>query len=113
MTDTTQSIRLLNDRFRRGDPSVPGKIVLSTGIQALLEEKGKQTELVYLVQSYDRFNEINDPYGEHDFGSFSLDGYSCFWKIDYFAPDFIHGAEDPSSSLSTMRVLTIMLAEEY
>jgi hypothetical protein len=26
----------------------------------------------------------NDPYGEHDFGSFELAGEKFFWKIDYY-----------------------------
>jgi len=62
---------------------------------------------------YDDFSEDNDPYGEHDFGSFKIEGHKLFWKIDYYAPDMRHGSEDPADPDVTVRVLTIMLASEY
>ena len=57
--------------------------------------------------------EDNDPHGEHDFGSFELCGRKLFWKIEYYDPDLQHGSEDPADPAKTMRVLTVMLAEEY
>ena len=30
----------------------------------------------------------NDPYAEHDFGSFEHDGQTIFWKIDLYDRDY-------------------------
>ena len=59
------------------------------------------------------FLKDNDPHGEHDFGALEYLGQNLFWKIDYYAPDMLHGSEDPSDIAKTVRVLTIMLASEY
>ena len=55
----------------------------------------------------------NDPWSEHDFGSFEIDGETLFWKIDYYDGSMQFGLEDPADPAKTMRVLTIMLSEEY
>jgi Protein of unknown function (DUF3768) len=66
------------------------------------------------VETYNAFSISNDPYGEHDSGSFTQpDGEQIYWKIDYYAScDMDHGSEDPSDQEKTTRVLTIMLASE-
>lgn len=63
------------------------------------------------VQEFKDFNEDNDPYDEHDFGSLTVAGNKVFWKIDYYNQDLSDGC-DPLSS-DCRRVLTVMLAEEY
>ena len=65
------------------------------------------------VVSYDDFTEDNDPYGEHDFGAFELEGQKLFWKIDYYDLELRFGSDDPGDPDKTRRVLTILLAEEY
>ncbi|MBW8911009.1 MAG: DUF3768 domain-containing protein [Sphingomonas sp.] len=50
-----------------------------------------------------------DPYGEHDFGSFSLFDQRFFWKIDYYDRSLSAGSPDPADAAATCRVLTIML----
>jgi hypothetical protein len=52
----------------------------------------------------------NDPHGEHDFGSFEVDGRKIFWKIDLYEEPEVKGADGQPV---TTRVLTIMLAEEW
>ena len=52
-------------------------------------------------------------HGEHDFGSFEVAGEKFFWKIDYYDERCEFGSEDPADPEKTMRVLTIMFADEY
>jgi hypothetical protein len=70
-------------------------------------------ELRRAVAAFDTFTEDNDPYGERDFGAVELEGERYFWKIDYYDRTLRFGAEDPSDTSETMRVLTLMHASEY
>jgi hypothetical protein len=65
------------------------------------------------VREFSDFTEDNDPHGEHDFGSFELDGETLFWKIDAYDTDYNFGSPNPADPAVTRRVLTILLAEEY
>jgi len=65
------------------------------------------------VMAFDDFNADNDPHGEHDFGSFELEGDKLFWKIDCYDLAGEFGSEGPIDPKKTLRVLTVMLAEEY
>ena len=59
------------------------------------------------------FCHANDPYEEHDFGSFAADGHMIYFKIDYFDRDLSMHSPDPADPSVTQRVITIMLAQEY
>lgn len=104
------AIAKLNDKFRKGLPA-SGRVYLSTGVNA----KGSAfvAKALARVIAFDDFNADNDPHGEHDFGSFELDGEKLFFKIDYYDLATQFGSEDPADPKKTLRVLTIMLAEEY
>ena len=66
------------------------------------------------VRDFDNFTEENDPYGEHDFGAFEVEGVGrIFFKVDYYDTDYSGGSDDPTDLEKTRRVLTVMLAEEY
>jgi hypothetical protein len=106
---TTSRIRALNDDLRRTLKG--GRIMMTQGVEAL--GPGIVGQLIQQLQAYDRFDEGNDPYGEHDFGAFELDGNKFFWKIDYYDPSLAFGSEDPADPTKTTRVLTLMLVEEY
>ncbi len=93
-----------NDEFRR---SMSGCTV-TRGVTALAPF---MNEIFVTVRDFADFNEDNDPYGEHDFGSFEANEQRLFWKIDYY-DEALKGWCDPLSPDCT-RVLTIMLAEEY
>lgn len=110
----TTAIRDLNDRFRKN--TISGKVILTEGITALDEADA----ILSRVAAYDDFDEPeNDPYREHDFGSFDYTDqgtgseHKIMWKIDYYHTDMKHLSEDPTNPVKTMRVLTVMLAEEY
>jgi Protein of unknown function (DUF3768) len=102
-------IRALNDELRRNLPN--GHAVMTTGIAALGPEA--VARIVKTIAVYDDFCHANDPYEEHDFGSFEADGQLIFFKIDYFDKALTAHSPDPSDPSVTERVITIMLAEEY
>ena len=75
--ETSAKIAALNDEHRR---SMQGCTV-TKGIVAM----GSAANEVFVgVRDYTDFNEDNDPYGEHDFGSLKVAGEKIFWKIDYY-----------------------------
>ena len=102
-------IATLNDNFRK--TFIGGEVLLSAGIAAMSSED--KANIVSLVQNFDNFNEDNDPYGEHDFGSFDYKGNKIFFKIDNYDTDFLFLSPDVTNPRVTNKVLTIMLAEEY
>jgi hypothetical protein len=107
----TARIRELNDALRR--TFVGGRVVLTAGVAALPEET--RADVLQSVRSFDdsAFDASNDPYGEHDFIAFELDGQTFFAKVDYYNEDLSGGSEDPADPEKTTRVLTIMRADEY
>ena len=114
-TPKTEQIRELNDRFRKGDDSITGQVLMTSGVQSLIDidPQMRLGQMIAAVRSFDDFSNDNDPYGEHDFGAFDIFEEKLFWKLDYYAPDMLHGSEDPSDIAKTVRVLTILLASEY
>ena len=110
-SDRAKRIAALNDQFRK-DPRRLGKAFTTDGVASLGFDLVRQAMAV--VAAFDAFTAGNDPYGEHDFGSFDLDGEKLCWKIDYYDsadPDL--GAADAGNPATTERVLTLMLASEY
>jgi Protein of unknown function (DUF3768) len=106
---TSARIRVLNDNFR--STFIGGQVVMSAGVADL--PLGMRAQVMLKVQSFADFNANNDPYGEHDFGSFEVAGEKFFWKIDYYDSRCEFGSEDPADPEKTTRVLTIMFAAEY
>ena len=109
MDPKTARIRALNDGLRH-DLSL-GHAVMTTGVAALGAEA--VARIVKTIEVYDNFCHANDPYAEHDFGSFEADGHTIFFKIDYFDSTLTVHSPDPSDPAVTKRVITIMLAQEY
>lgn len=107
--DKSAIIRELNDQFRT--TGLGGRVTITRGIFELGQET--VSIITKAVRSYDDFSPDNDPYGEHDFGSFELYSHGLYWKIDYYDLTLECGSEDASNPEVTSRVLTIMLKEEY
>jgi uncharacterized protein DUF3768 len=106
-----ERIRELNDAFRKTLNPALGRAMLTAGVNALSD--GTRAAVIQKVREFAEFTPDNDPHGEHDFGSFEVDGNRLFWKIDYYAPDMEGGSENAADPTVTTRVLTIMFAEEY
>lgn len=97
-------IARLNDKFR-------GSCVDVNLTQGAVYTISDHIGLLKAVEGFDMFNEGNDPYGEHDFGTVIWEGKKIFWKINYYDQDLRYGLDplDPKCR----RVMTVMLAEEY
>lgn len=104
-------IRELNDQFRK-DPLRYGRLVITRSIMEN-EDETFAPRVVKAVQEFDAFENGNDPYAEHDFIAVEVSGEKIFAKIDYYDRTLTYGSEDPSDPSKTMRVMTIMLAEDY
>jgi hypothetical protein len=109
MSKTTK-ICALNDALR-AIACGAGRIYVTTGIAAMPMQD--QIEIMQRVQTFSAFTPDNDPYGEHDFGSFEDAGKTIFWKIDCYDRQLESYSPDPSDESVTTRVLTVLLAEEY
>ena len=105
MTD----IKTLNDNFRK--TFIGGRVMLTSGIKTKTHDE--IAEILEKVRSFDNFTTANDPYGEHDFGSFDYKGQKIFFKIDYYDLNYEYMSENPADPTITNQVLTIMLASDY
>lgn len=103
--ETSAKIAKLNDAARLN----ASNYMVTSGIMSLDEHT--ISEVFVTVQNFKTFNEDNDPYGEHDFGTFTMNGDKIFWKIDYYDQNLEMWCDplDPDCR----RVITIMLAEDY
>ena len=115
-----REIARLNDWLRANITS-PGnnRVTMTIGIAALIGDVAvfrnfhRRAELLRTVRAFDTFDRSNDPHGEHDLGTFEFQGTPCMWKIDYHNLDLSAGSEDPADPFQTVRVLTIMRADDW
>ena len=100
-------VKQLNDAARQ---SLSGcRILITSGVKSL----NRLDDVLATVREFSDFNEDSDPAGEHDFGSFAVAGERLFWKFDYYDSDMQMASLNPADDTITVRVLTIMLANEY
>ena len=112
MSDDSKRIAELNDTFRKSPHDrTRGRSYMTDGVSALGPDFFIRA--IAAVAAFDQFNADNDPYGEHDFGSFGFGEHTIFWKIDYYDKKLEMGSPDPADPAVTSRVLTVLLSEEY
>ncbi len=100
-------IQELNDAARQTFTGC--RVMVTRGVAAM----DSVDAVLAAVRNYSMFNADNDPYGEHDFGSFAVGCERLFWKFDYYDCDMQMASLDPADDTITLRVLMIMLAGEY
>jgi hypothetical protein len=112
-TSDTARIRELNDAFRRNPHLLGrfGQLLVTQGVAARGIEFVDRAARA--VREYETFTKDNDPFGEHDFGAFEIDGEKLFWTNDCYDNDLNYGSPNAANPSVTRRVLTIMLAAEY
>ena len=124
--EQTARIARLNDMARQA-MGVACTAVATVGFRSL--SASDQSRVRELIETFDAFDEDNDPYGERDFGTIYQLGDGrwtterprvrddererVFWKFDYYDRDLRFGSEDAANPAITRRVLTIMLVDEY
>ena len=117
LPDRTARIRDLNDLLRHAafnNPSTypgPFTVLITQGCRAMATYDF--AELAGAVAGFTAFDEGNDPHGEHDFGAVTVAGERYFFKIDYYDLTMTAQSPDPADDRQTVRVLTIMRADEY
>lgn len=124
-------IRYLNDVARTA-LGVGGRLMLTHGVSSMPPDV--QSGLREALEKFDHWDEDNDPYGTHEFGTLwgcfeqndsvrwtsetpaDIDkffGHKVFFRIDIFDVSYQHGAEEPWNPKTSRRVVTLMLANEY
>ena len=83
--EKTKRIRELNDAFR--ETFSGGRVLMTPGVCELPLEI--HALVLDRVRTFDAFDADNDPHREHDFGSFEVAGVTYFFKMDYYAPDWM------------------------
>jgi hypothetical protein len=102
-------IRDLNDAFRR--PFICGRVVGTAAGFIELPDRHR-ADIVRRVRAFDAFTPDNGPHGEHDFGAIEYPGIRYFWKIDYYDRQLVQASPDPADPALTVRVMTVMRADE-
>ena len=107
--DQAARVRALNDTLRHSFTG--GRVVMTAGVAALPEPVCAM--VLAAVQGFDAFDDANDPYRKHDFGGLNVESERVCWKIDSYDANLRQQSPDAADPGVTMRVLTIMLAEEW
>lgn len=111
-----EQIARLNDRVRLGlDPQA--QIVITRNCLEQLADAPSAPEEGFVLQAklLAAFRDctFGEDSPEHDFAAITFLGLKVWMKLDYYAPGLEFGSEDPADSTKTVRVMTILLPEDY
>lgn len=115
MTDDEKKARIreLNDDLRTNGKGRNGRIVLVGSLANEIGNDELMIEVIRAVRTFTDFDEDNDPHGEHDCATFQVDSRDYLFKIDYYALDEQQGSEHPEDPNVTIRIMSVMYAEDY
>lgn len=117
MTEEEKKIRTrnLNDELRTTGRSINGHSILTGDLARERPDRERLTPIIQALRTFDDWPEDNDPYHEHDFGTFTVEGESkpFMFKIDYYALDEESGSNHPEDPAVTIRVLSLFYASDY
>ncbi|TPI65059.1 DUF3768 domain-containing protein [Mesorhizobium sp. B3-1-7] len=107
--DRRTRIRTLNDQLRK--TGVGGRMVMTAGVAAL--RAYDIAAILLAITKFDAFDQDNDPWGEHDCALLQVGDRQLFFKIDCYDRSLANLSPDPTDPAVTIRVMTVMLPEEY
>ena len=111
--DTTEAIARLNDRARHGLDR-RARIVMTRTLLGKLTDHTTIGEVLAQAATLSAVRKctFEDGSPERNFARFEINGTPALMRIDYYADDMVHGAEDPADASTTIRVVTIMARED-
>ena len=112
ITPTGQANNLFRAEVLQGRPG-HHQILSTQGIQALGPQAMQEVLHLVLVFPDESFRESFDPYGDRDFIVVHHQGLKVWAKIDAYDPSMRWMSENPADDEVTVRVLTLMLPDEY
>lgn len=111
-----EQIARLNDRARFGLDPCARIVVTRNCLTRLAEAPGAPEEsLVLQSQLFAAFRDCSfgEDSPERDFAAITFLGCKVWFKLDYYAPGLEFGSDDPADPAKTVRVMTILLPEDY
>jgi hypothetical protein len=110
-----ETIARLNDRARFGFDRT-SKTIFSRACLATFCNGDTRCALVAQSELVDAMRQhlfTDDAHRERDFGEMVFRDHRVWFKIDYYSPGLDYGSADPADAIQTVRVITIMLPEDY
>ncbi|MES0205277.1 DUF3768 domain-containing protein [Mesorhizobium sp. LNHC209A00] len=84
---------------------------MTAGVAAL--PASEIAAILLAIASFDAFDADNDPWGEHDCALLHVGERQLFFKIDCYDRSLSNLSPNPADPAVTIRVMTVMLPEEY
>lgn len=110
--EQTAQVRALNDAMRTDPHGDIGRTVIT----AAASNMGLvfTLKLLRAARAFTAFTPDNDPHQEHDMAIFTVEGETCFFKVDvYLNGEMEYGADEPWNPDNSYRVMTLGLMSDY